>query len=168
MLLFKGDGRKRCQKRLTKKFDILKKETLPNSLTTQLHVPGDPKFLSLIRRILGASAIHLGLPVKILDDIKLAVTEACTNVIKHAFKYDNSKNFSIIIFFSKDFFCGNVSYIDTSFHPDEILPPDLSHIREGGLGVFIMRSIMDEVKYSVDTQTGKIVLKMVKNFVSSQ
>jgi anti-sigma regulatory factor (Ser/Thr protein kinase) len=40
--------------------------------------------------------------------------------------------------------------------------PDFKEIKEGGLGVFIIRNIMDHVDYQTDQQTGKVKLLMVK------
>jgi anti-sigma regulatory factor (Ser/Thr protein kinase) len=42
----------------------------------------------VIRHALGAVAETLGLPCPVVDDIRLAVTEACTNVVRHAYAGD--------------------------------------------------------------------------------
>jgi len=127
-----------------------------------LELSGNPRCLALVRRLLEASAHSMLLDSVLLNDIKLAVTEACTNVIKHAFKYDPSKRFGLNIQISPTLYLIRVIYEDTEFKPDAIPLPDLNNIRVGGLGVYIIRNIMDDVVYSTDTPTGTVTLRMVK------
>jgi anti-sigma regulatory factor (Ser/Thr protein kinase) len=54
----------------------------------RLSLPARPENVSVIRHVLGAFAEALHLPETVIDDIRLAVTEACTNVVRHA--YDGS------------------------------------------------------------------------------
>jgi serine/threonine-protein kinase RsbW len=48
-------------------------------------VPARPENVAVIRHVLGAFAEALGLPDAVAEDIRLAVTEACTNVVRHAY-----------------------------------------------------------------------------------
>lgn len=127
-----------------------------------MQVQGSSETLSLIRRVIVASVQHLKLSNAVLNDIKLATTEACTNVIKHAYKFDESMSFELEIKTSNDVFAVEVFYEDPEFVPENIPVPDLNEIKEGGLGVFIIRNIMDHVDYQADQQTGKVKLLMVK------
>ena len=52
--------------------------------------------------------------------------------------------------------------IHWDFEPDKIPVPDLKKMNEGGLGVFIIKNIMDYVKYTTDEESGNVSLKMVK------
>lgn len=138
-------------------------ENLPASSThLKMQVQGSSETLSLIRRVIVASVQHLELRKEILNDIKLATTEACTNVIKHAYKFDESMAFELEIRTSHEVFAIEVFYEDPGFVPENIPVPDLNEIKEGGLGVFIIRNIMDHVDYQTDPQTGKVRLLMVK------
>lgn len=51
----------------------------------QLTVPARAESLALVRHVLGALAEALGLRGVVVDDIRLAVTEACANVVRHAY-----------------------------------------------------------------------------------
>lgn len=133
-----------------------------NSTHLKMQVQGSSETLSLIRRVIVASVQHLKLSNAVLNDIKLATTEACTNVIKHAYKFDESMSFELEIKTSNDVFAVEVFYEDPEFVPENIPVPDLNEIKEGGLGVFIIRNIMDHVDYQADQQTGKVKLLMVK------
>jgi serine/threonine-protein kinase RsbW len=52
----------------------------------RLALPARPENVALIRHVLGALAEALDLPAEIVEDMRLAVTEACTNVVRHAYE----------------------------------------------------------------------------------
>src|SRR5829696_8882221 len=51
----------------------------------RLTLPARPENVALVRHVVGALADALGLPTAVSDDMRLAVTEACTNVVRHAY-----------------------------------------------------------------------------------
>jgi anti-sigma regulatory factor (Ser/Thr protein kinase) len=51
----------------------------------RLTLPARPENVAVVRHVLGALAEVLGLPRSVTDDLRLAVTEACTNVVRHAY-----------------------------------------------------------------------------------
>jgi anti-sigma regulatory factor (Ser/Thr protein kinase) len=51
----------------------------------KLTLPARPENVSVIRHVLGAFAEALKLPDDLVEDLRLAVTEACTNVVRHAY-----------------------------------------------------------------------------------
>ena len=127
-----------------------------------MQINGSPEALALIRRVIAACVQHLNLGAAILNDIKLATTEACTNVIKHAYNFDETMSFELDIRTSEEIFIVEVFYEDPEFIPDEIPVPNLKEIKEGGLGVFIIRNIMDMVNYETNPDSGRVRLQMVK------
>ncbi len=54
----------------------------------KLTLPARPENVSVIRHVLGAFAEALDLPDELVEDLRLAVTEACTNVVRHAYPPD--------------------------------------------------------------------------------
>ena len=50
-----------------------------------LTLPAEPENVAVIRHVLGAFAEALRLPDDVVEDLRLAVTEACTNVVRHAY-----------------------------------------------------------------------------------
>src|SRR5262245_17400389 len=56
----------------------------PNT-DVKLTLPARPENVSVIRHVLGAFAESLRLPDDLVEDLRLAVTEACTNVVRHAY-----------------------------------------------------------------------------------
>ena len=83
--------------------------------------------------------------------IVLAVDEACTNVIKHAYQFAPDREIEIVIQPVKDRMQITVIDDGKSFNPSVTKLPDLkqhlSHYRRGGLGIYLMRTLMDEVEY---------------------
>jgi anti-sigma regulatory factor (Ser/Thr protein kinase) len=51
----------------------------------RLTLPAQPENIPVIRHVLGAFAEALRLPPDLVEDMRLAVTEACTNVVRHAY-----------------------------------------------------------------------------------
>src|SRR5213595_2684217 len=51
----------------------------------KLTLPASPENVSVIRHVLGAFAEAMRLPDELVEDLRLAVTEACTNVVRHAY-----------------------------------------------------------------------------------
>jgi serine/threonine-protein kinase RsbW len=51
----------------------------------RLVLPARPENVGVIRHVLGAFALALRLPEPLVEDLRLAVTEACTNVVRHAY-----------------------------------------------------------------------------------
>jgi serine/threonine-protein kinase RsbW len=54
----------------------------------RLSLPARPEKIAMVRRALEAIAEERGLPQRMLEDMRLAVTEACTNVVRHAYDDD--------------------------------------------------------------------------------
>lgn len=146
------------QKRIQKMIDQMP----PDSTQMRMLVKGSSETLALIRRVIVACVQHLNLDAPLLNDIKLATTEACTNVIKHAYKFNESLSFELEIKTSSEIFVVEVFYQDPDFVPEKIPVPNLKEIKEGGLGVYIIRNIMDHVNYITDAGSGRVRLQMVK------
>jgi len=117
----------------------------------EMKVKSSTENLIVIREFVEEKALHTGLSRQIVDKIVLAVDEACTNIIKHAYNYDESAEFIIRVLISKTEF--KVLLIDhgKSFDPNQIADPDmptyLKQRRVGGLGLHLMRHLMDNVEY---------------------
>jgi anti-sigma regulatory factor (Ser/Thr protein kinase) len=134
-----------------------------------LTVPGRFDSLAEISNFIIQVARDAGFEEDDVFHIQMAVDEACTNVIEHAYGQDASGDIDL----SCQLADGGELRIDIRdrgkpFDPDEIpVPqvgqgqPDLDELKAGGLGVFFMRKLMDEVTFHFDEQTGNH-LSMVK------
>lgn len=83
--------------------------------------------------------------------MRLAVDEAFTNIIKHAYKNDPQQSVDILLGYNGNTFW--ISLLDSgqSFSKKDYEKPDLKKkIRQkerGGVGVYLIKKLMDEVKY---------------------
>jgi serine/threonine-protein kinase RsbW len=149
-------------KKLCKEIEYKIKHLPADATYIKLRLNGNSDTLALVRKIIDASVNHLSLNAALLNDLKLATTEACTNVIRHAYKFDSLKYYDVEIRITNELLMIELLYCDPGFEPDKIPVPDLKKMNEGGLGVFIIKNIMDYVKYTIDVETGNVSLKMVK------
>jgi serine/threonine-protein kinase RsbW len=98
-----------------------------------------------------------------LDEIILAVDEAYTNIIKHAYNNDPNQTVKIELGTSTDILWVQLS--DTGFHfnADEYQPPDLlkriKNKQRGGMGVYLINKLMDSVEYSSAGKTNTILMR---------
>jgi anti-sigma regulatory factor (Ser/Thr protein kinase) len=137
-------------------------------LSMNLLLPGNSRELSLIRKIIQIGATTALFSEHQANDLKLAVTEICTNVIKHAFHNDEHKRYEVHLEISRESFTAVIRYADPDFFPETIPPPSFDSAAEGGWGVFIVRNLMDKVEYHKDQSTGKIELRLEKNLQSPE
>ncbi len=116
-----------------------------------LKVKSRTENLSHIRDFVNSSASEVNVPADIVENIILAVDEACTNIIKHAYKYFPDGEILIKIKPSSSKFVVSIIDYGISFEPETIPEPDLQKYyrqkRVGGLGIYLMRTLMDDVKY---------------------
>jgi len=63
----------------------------------RLTLPARPENVAVIRHVLGAFAVALKLPADLVEDMRLAITEACTNVVRHAYSGDDLGTIDVVI-----------------------------------------------------------------------
>ena len=66
----------------------------------KLSVPSDTQNLAMIRDFVERAAKRTAIESKALDSFKLAVDEACANVIEHAYQSDSTKELTIRVSYS--------------------------------------------------------------------
>ena len=127
----------------------------------RLKIPSDPKYVSSVRALIGDLAQKNGFDKTKNNDLQLAINEALANIIEHA--YGGQRNKVIFIYFIVTF--RNIEVIIKDFgkkvNLNEIKSRPLSEYRDGGLGVFLINNMVDEVVYT--SQGGGTELKLVKN-----
>jgi serine/threonine-protein kinase RsbW len=135
----------------------------------KLRIPSQTDNLELIRAFIGKVAEKVGFEDNDIGKIELACDEACTNVIKHA--YDKNENKSLDVAVKIDFQKFTIVVTDhgKGFKPKEFQMPDmkeyLAELRVGGLGIYLMKTLMDEVDYEIKPGV-KNQVKMVKYFLN--
>lgn len=106
-----------------------------------------------VREFVLDAARQFGFGEEEASKIVLAVDEACTNIIKHAYHYAPDKRIEITIYRQDGEFEVRITDEGKAFDPATVTLPDikqhLTHYRRGGLGVYLMRKLMDKVEYSL-------------------
>jgi len=128
--------------------------------TIKLSIPNKPEYVSVIRLTLASVASRMGFDVEKVDDIKVAVAEACTNAITHGAN-DEEGNFEVEFIVYKEKIDILVYDKGKGFIANDIEQPSISNLKEGGLGVFIIKSLMDQVEFIQNKEKGTIT-KMTK------
>lgn len=86
--------------------------------------------------------------------IELAVGEAITNIIRHA--YDGQPGHPIRLMLTIDNEKLSLSIVDfgRKFDPGNLPPPNLDTPREGGYGIYLIKKVMDQVTYDTSLPKG--------------
>jgi anti-sigma regulatory factor (Ser/Thr protein kinase) len=69
----------------------------PTSSDVRLTLPARPENVAVVRHVLGAFADAMHLPPDVVEDVRLAATEACTNVVRHAYAESEPGTLDIVI-----------------------------------------------------------------------
>ncbi|MCH7798749.1 MAG: ATP-binding protein [Planctomycetes bacterium] len=130
----------------------------------QLRMFSQPRFLAAVRALVGTMAQRLGFNEMQCGQISLAVDEALCNVITHGYDRKPDGQLWISIWALPGTPTGLKIVIEdlaNQVDPAAIQPRDLDDIRPGGLGVHIIREVMDEVTWERRSPEG-MRLTMIK------
>ena len=121
-----------------------------NADTVTLELPCHPQYLLVVRLTAGGVGHRAELSVEDIEDLKVAIAEACTNVINHAFD-DSVKETDrkIIIRFthSNNEVRVEVEDAGSGFDPERIERDKRTGLEgKGGLGFGLMRELTDNLK----------------------
>lgn len=124
------------------------------------------EYLDEIREFVGGIARSGGFSDKDVYNIQLATDEAASNIIEHAYEKIPDGMLELSCGVRDDAITIILTDRGESFDPSEIplpdLKADLSERKIGGLGIFLMRKLMDEVHYEAKSNKGN-VLTMIKH-----
>lgn len=130
-----------------------------------LQVPSTTENLAMIREFASHVGAQAGLDESSVGKLELAVDEACANVIEHAYGSDVTKEVVVRAVFDDSTIQIIVQDTGRGFDPTHIPVENLKDLvrqrRSGGLGMQLMRTLMDEVHYEI-TPGEKNELRMIK------
>ncbi|WP_214410664.1 ATP-binding protein [Sphaerisporangium fuscum] len=121
-------------------------------VTISLRLPRDAASVSITRQILGAELEVLGVERPICEDIQLMLTEACSNVIRHA---KDGDEYTVSAELSGDKCVITVVDTGTGFDAEKV--GQGSPMAEHGRGLQIMRALADDVRFMNRPRKGAIV-----------
>jgi serine/threonine-protein kinase RsbW len=117
----------------------------------RLTIPARAEYVLLGRLALSGVTRMRPLDDETVNDLKLAVTEACTNSVRHAYG-DNGGTVDIVYELYDDRLVVEVSDNGPGFDPNRLV--EAGELTEGGLGIAIIRALFDEFEIG-DRQDGR-------------
>ncbi|MDP6118042.1 MAG: ATP-binding protein [Planctomycetota bacterium] len=134
-------------------------------------VPAEVEFLHLIRYTVRSVAKEFGFGAEDAAKIEMAADEACTNVMLHGYEEDSDEQ---SVYVKMQFYSDRMilRIIDKAkaFSPVEretvTVEEHLKKGKRGGLGIYIMRSFMDEVNHEYSNDGNQ--LELVKFLPASE
>ena len=127
--------------------------------TFKLQLPGKPQYVSTVRMVISSLANSAGFDVEAIEDMKVAVSEACTNVVCHGANGEDLYEVSFEL--SEEQLSISVQDQGEGYDMNTYQEPNLDCPKEGGLGLFIIQTLMDEVEMTSEPGQGTKI-RMVK------
>jgi serine/threonine-protein kinase RsbW len=129
--------------------------------SVRLRIPAKPEYITLVRLALSGLSRLRPLDDETLGDLKLAVTEACSNSVRHGYREGGQGTVEISYELQPDRLVVEVEDDGPGFDPNR---PGASaeELAEGGLGIAIIRAVCDEFEAGERRQGGGTRLRFVK------
>ena len=135
--------------------------TLADERRVRLTIPAKPEYITLSRLALTGLADLRPFPDETLADLKLALTEACSNSVRHAYgQQEDAGVVEIVYELHSDRVVIEVADEGAGFDPDAP-GSGAEGLNEGGLGIAIIRALADEVEIA-ERDDGGSRLRFVK------
>jgi serine/threonine-protein kinase RsbW len=132
----------------------------------RLVIPAQAEYMDVVRLCLYGIATKSGFSYEEIEDMKVAVAEACNNAVLHAYP-EQSEGVIEISFEQQDTsFMVKVKDFGLSFnhtkaleHAAPIQADEVKELKVGGLGIYLMKALMDEVSVQTDQGTEVTLVK---------
>lgn len=129
----------------------------------ELRFPAIPDRLCLVRVMVRRGAKLAGCSDELCEQLTLAVNEACTNIIQHAYGGAEADEIVLEIFNNKSSIRFRLMDFAAPVNLDSVKPRALDDLRPGGLGTHFIREIMDEYEIGHLADGRGNFLEMTKN-----
>ena len=130
----------------------------------KLIVPGKPEYVGAVRLAISLVASNAGFDIEAIEDIKVAVSEACTNIVRHGcteFNDGEHIEYNVDCEIEKDKLSIIIDDNGVGYDLNKYKEPKIPAETAGGLGIFIIRALMDEVEVESEEGIGTHI-RMVK------
>jgi len=119
----------------------------------EMKIPAKPEYVGVIRLTLSAIASRMGFAFDEIEDLKIATSEACTNAVQHAYKMENPGEVAVGFGLYENrlevMVADNGKSFDFQSARKQVGPyqenEPIEFMREGGLGLYLIETLMDEV-----------------------
>jgi serine/threonine-protein kinase RsbW len=116
----------------------------PPDTTVEIRIPSDAEYVRIVRLAVAGIGARLKFPYDDIEDLKLAVSEACNNAILHATDLGG-----VVVRCTQTADCLEIEVRDqgAGFSAAGEARPPAEELSENGLGLFLMQALMDEVAW---------------------
>jgi anti-sigma regulatory factor (Ser/Thr protein kinase) len=132
----------------------------------RLRIPARADRLAQVRRRVAHALAPLALDRALADGLVLAVDEACANVVRHGYAGADEEGDIVVSLWREG---AEIVVRVRDFAPPvdlrRLAPRDPRALRAGGLGLRLIRELMDEVTYSRPRRGGGNLLEMRKRLI---
>jgi serine/threonine-protein kinase RsbW len=142
----------------------------PTQDVIQLTLPNRVEYLGVARLLVSGVANRMGFTYEDIEDIKLAVGEACTNAVEHAYEQEdgtNSLHLECRVY--TDRLVIEVADQGKGFSVEKANQAaplysgiDEEDLEEGGLGLYLIHALMDEVVFDTDAGVSVSMTKYLR------
>jgi serine/threonine-protein kinase RsbW len=133
---------------------------MADSEITKLEIPSSPMYVGVARKVLEGIAASMSLTEQQIDDLKLAVGEACTNAVK----FSTTSECTVCIEYKVTPKCLQIVIKNNSAGFDlrraNRSKPEVEKLPIGGLGLYVIEQCVDEL--DIATEGGQTILTMTK------
>jgi serine/threonine-protein kinase RsbW len=130
----------------------------------RLLIPSQTRYLNLVTGLAKRASTVAGMDDATAAKVSIAVDEAITNVIMHAYQGESDHLVDIELRFTGTALEIHIWHTGRGLQQDEVVLPDPSeyvkHPRKGGLGLLLMSRFMDEVHF--EERAGRAECCMIK------
>ena len=126
-------------------------------------VPGKPEYVRTVRMTAASIASDAGFDIEAIEDIKVAVSEACNNTIVHA-RESNIIDYYVEFMREDEKLTITVKDSGQGYDTDAYVEPAVDELQSGGLGLFIIKALMDEIDIESKPGVGTSI-RMIKYLV---
>jgi phosphoserine phosphatase RsbU/P len=140
----------------------------PAHSVLELEFPAQPEQMRGVRAALRNALDGQEVGPELRDKLVLAVDEACTNIIRHAYSGPCADSISLRISRERDMLAFEIADQAPAIDPSRVRPRDLAECRPGGLGVAFIDALMDEWRIEPGPGGKGNVLRMRKKLKAGE
>ena len=132
----------------------------------RLVIPSQTRYLNLVTGLAKRAALVAGMDDATAAKVSIAVDEAVTNVILHAYHGEGEHSVELELRFTAEALEIHILHTGQGIRQDQVVLPDpkeyVKRPRKGGLGLLLMSRFMDEVRFQEDGGSGRNECCLIK------
>lgn len=130
----------------------------PTSAKLSLEIPTEPQGILLARHVLELFLKQAGVSEEDSDAMKIAVGEACSNVVKYGYSRTGINTLNLSLLLDEETLTVEVKDHGKGFDLNNVSEPSIENLPENGMGIFLMKRVMDQVVFRFTTEGTQVSL----------